>query len=216
MHSSAGRPLGEDFSLCGLRALGSTEPSSALTLLQHLESPPDRRIAIDLDVTRAVFGVGGLVISQSTTALQSSPLGDLETRGSTKPSSALILLQPMKSRSDGHVAIDLDVTYTAFDVGGLCNSLSAAALQMLPVRRDAPPPGSAAAGGTQLPSRKFSPPRAWSPSNEVLTEGPCCLERYLIDDGDTLQRRAFKPSSGTPSHVYQHQRQRSPESPCRQ
>ena len=107
---------------------GSTEPSSTLTLLQPLEPQSDQRIASDRDVTRATFGAGGPAISQSATALQFPPVGDLGARGLTEPPSALTLLQPLESQSDRYVAIDRDVTQAAFGVGGLCTSLSATAL----------------------------------------------------------------------------------------
>ena len=108
--NSADRPLEGNFPLCDLRALGSTTPPSTLALLQPLESPSEQRVAIDLDVTQAVFGVGGLAISQSTTALQFWPVSDLGTLRSITSPSALTLLQPLESPPDPRVPIDLDVT----------------------------------------------------------------------------------------------------------
>ena len=56
---SADGPLGDDFSLCDLRTRGVTEPSSAPAFLQPLEPPSDQRVASNLDVSRAIFGIEG-------------------------------------------------------------------------------------------------------------------------------------------------------------
>ena len=143
------------FPLCGLKALGSATPPSALAPLQPLASLPDRRLTLDLDVIQAVLGVGGLGTSPSAAALRLLPVSGMGARRSVTPPSAFTPLQPLASPSDRRLTLDLDVTQAVFGVGGLGTLLSATALRILPVRNDALSSGSTAASGIGLPSQIF-------------------------------------------------------------
>ena len=74
--SNADRPQYRISCLCGLTSLSSVTPSSALTLLQHLASPSNQRLSLDLDVAYAVYGVGGLDTSPLAAALRFLPVCD--------------------------------------------------------------------------------------------------------------------------------------------
>ena len=107
------------------------------------------------------FDWGGRCPDELLCSSADGPLGEtfllcyLRTLGSTKPSSVLTLFQPLDSPSDRRVAIDLDVTQADFDVGGLCNPVSATTPRILLARSDTLPSGSTAANWTQLPNRVF-------------------------------------------------------------
>ena len=74
--TDADRPQCRIACICDMRTLGSATSSSALTLLQPLASPSSQRLTLDLDVTQAAFGEGGIGTPPPAVALRFSPICD--------------------------------------------------------------------------------------------------------------------------------------------